>query len=130
MARHLYLDENGSQFLDGKPPFEEIKEVPENVDHLEFRVRLLEARDSVISQSALNTAMLSSQFTDERPRGGELVSAANFEFQEFLASLESWNLIDEKENPIPITEDAIYQLPKWMYKQMIIAVGDINNPKN
>lgn len=129
-AQHLYLDENGAQYLDGKPQFEEIKEVPENVDHLEFRVRLLEARNSVMSSRTISTAMVMSQFTDDKPGGRELVSAADFSFQEFLASLESWNLTDENDTPIPITEEAIYQLPKWMYTQMFAAVDKVNNPKN
>lgn len=130
ISRHLYLDENGSQYLNEKPVFEEIKEVPEGIDHLEFRVRLLEARDSVMSQNALNLAVLSGQREVGTPFGGGVANAAGFDFQEFLASLESWNLTDEKDTPIPITEEAIYHLPKWMYKQMFVAVDKVNNPKN
>lgn len=130
MSRHLYIDEDGSQFLDGKPQFEEIKKLPDGVDHLEFRVRLLEARNSVMSSRAISAAMVMSQFTDDKPGGRELISAADFSFQEFLASLESWNLTDENNTPIQITEEAVYQLPKWMYTQMFNAVDKINNPKN
>jgi len=129
-AFHLYMDENGQQYLDGKSEFEEIKEVPENIDHLEFRVRLLAAKDSIISNHQISTAMLADQFSDGKPTKQELSIAADVPYRQFLASLESWNLVDEDENLIQITEDAINDLPKWIYGQMFIATEKVNNPKN
>lgn len=130
IARHLYIDENGGQYLDGAPPFEEIQKVPEKVDHLEFRIRLLSAKNSIISNHQISIAMLADQFSDGKPSKQELSVAADVPYREFLASLESWNLTDEDGNSIQITEDAISELPKWMYGQMYIAVEKVNNPKN
>jgi len=130
MAFHLYIDKNGMQYLNEKPVLEEIKKLPKEIDHLEFRVRLLDAKDSILSNLQISTAMLADQFTDGKPTRQELTTAADVPYREFLASLESWNLTDENGNPIPIRAEAMDQLPKWIYKQMYIAVEKINNPKN
>lgn len=127
---HLYLDKNGMQYLNEKPVYEEIEEIPEGVDHFEFRIRLLEARDSILSNLTISTAMMATQFSDQKPTNRDLTEAASFSFHEFLSSLESWNYVDEKDNLIQITEDAIHDLPKWIYNLMFTAADKINNPKN
>lgn len=133
---YLYVNEDGSQHLpDGIDQYQQITEIPEDVDEFYFKLRIQIAADAVNATTSVNALMFALQDDSRLSDDAKARKNADESMKLTLATLvnviSEWNEVDENDKPVPITVESLLTLePRWLFEAIVGANTRLNTGKN